>query len=346
MRWIAACVIACTMGAAISHYGYNSVIFTAIFSALGLLFISKILGEATDQLSRNVGQKAAGLVNVVCSNLAELIIVFFAIRAGLIDLVKAEIVGSMIGNLLLVMGIAIIVGCRKGKVMPFNRYTASMFVKQFFLVALALFLPSFMTSGIAEEHRMFVSYEFALVLIAVYLYYFYRSRHDPRYKEIEQQVFDLDHKWSKQKALFVLFVCAIGAVFHAHLLVAIVEEFSAALGVSQMFLGFILLPIVGNIAENWVAIRAAYYGKAELSLSVAVGSPAQVGMVVAPLAVFFGWLTGHTFTLDFTGLPLMLLVVCFGGTFLVLEDHQWEKSEGIFMIAIYLFIVALLFHAA
>ncbi len=315
---------------------------TFLVSAISLICISKILGDATEQLSLYVGQNTAGLVNVTLGNLAELIIIFVAVRSNLIELVRGGIVGSIIGNLLLVMGCSIYFGCRKHKKLKFNADTADLFINQLFLVAAALFLPTLFNDKIPENNQQTLTNVLALMLFGAYIYHYLISATDERFNPIEEQVHKIEKKLSLSTSLVVLAGTAIGAFFMSELLVGEVEHIAGYAGVSQTFIGFIILPLLGNIAEHAVAVVAATKKMTELSLSIAVGSASQVGMVVAPCAVLFGVLTGHQITFDFGALPLDLLAITFIAAFLVLRDGEWYINEGVMLIQLYLAIVLLL----
>src|SRR3989338_5422496 len=154
----------------LSHHVFHNPSLTFAASALALIGLSKLLGDATESLSYYVGENFAGFVNVSLSNLAELIIIFAAVRSNLIGLVQAGIVGSIVGNLLLVMGMSIYFGCRKHGTLTYSSETASLFINQFFLVAVTLMLPTLFNSGIPEARHQVFSYVLSAMLVAAYLY--------------------------------------------------------------------------------------------------------------------------------------------------------------------------------
>ena len=324
--------------AVISHY-INFSLATFIFAALALVILSKILGDATEQLSLHVGEGVAGLVNVTLSNLAELIIIFVAIRSNLIELVQGGIVGSIVGNLLLVLGCSIYFGCKKHGRMVFNEQTRTLFVNQFFLVAVTLLLPTLFGARIPQERQQIFNDLLACVLAAMYFYFYRLSLKDARFHRVDEQAHSVEFKWEKTRTLSSLLGAATGAFFMSEFLIGEVKTIAEMLDVSQLFIGFILLPILGNIAEHAVAIVAARKGMTELSLAVAVGSASQVGMVVAPAAVFFGTILDNPVTLNFASLPYGLLIISFIGTYLVLRDGELHQNEGVMLLALYLMMV-------
>lgn len=146
----------------------------------------------------------------------------------------------------------------------------------------------------------------------------------------------MNHGWPLKRAIVILVGLAILAILMSELLVSEVEAMSHKWGISELLLGMIILPIVGNIAENWVAVSAAYHQRPELSLAICVGSPAQVGMVVAPIAVLIGLCIGQPFTFVFTGIPVLFLGFTVTTSVLVLRDDQWNQIEGVLLIILYI----------
>lgn len=338
MRWVEITAIFAVIAAFVSYY-FSFALVTFCFSATALILLSKILGDATEQLSLRVGEGVAGLVNVTLSNLAELIIIFVAIRSDLIELVQGGIVGSIVGNLLLVLGCSIYFGCKKHGRMVFNEQTRTLFVNQFFLVAVTLLLPTLFGARIPEERQQIFNDLLACVLAAMYFYFYRLSLKDARFHKIEEQAHGVEFKWGMPRTLSLLVGSAIGAFFMSEFLIGEVESMAKMFNVSQLFMGFILLPILGNIAEHAVAIVAARKGMTELSLAVAVGSASQVGMIVAPAAVLFGTILGNPVTLNFASLPYGLLIISFIGTFLVLRDGELHQNEGVMLLALYFMMV-------
>jgi len=340
MKWLIGILAVAMLGAFGSHYFLHVPMITFLASAISLVILSKILGDATEQMSSHVGERIAGFLNVTLSNLAELIIIFVAVSANKITLVQAGIVGSIVGNLLLVMGCSIYFGCLKQGNLKLNSHTATLYINQLFLVGATLFLPTMFGSSIPEARHVPMSYIFACMLAGAYLYYNFLVVSDTRLKKVEQQAHEiLEYDWSIKFSVAVLCATATGAFFMSEFLVDEVDHVAESFGFTNAFVGFIILPLLGNVAEHAVAIFAARKGMAELSLSIAVGSASQVGMIVAPCAVLFGALTGNAVTLDFSGLPLHLLIVSFIAAFIVLRDNEWNKSEGVMLIAFYIAVV-------
>lgn len=324
---------------------FHASVAVFISSAAALVILSKFLGDATEALSHHVGEQLAGLLNVTLSNLAEIIIIFVAIRAGLIELVQASIVGSIIGNLLLVLGLSIYLGCKKHGTMEFSHDTAILFINQLFLVSGTLMLPTIFGERIPAERQQTLSYWLAGMLVIAYVYFYRLSLVDKRFRVITKQVDQLNLHWSRRSALTVLATCAAGAFFMSELLVNEVDAVGLHFGISKFFMGFVLVPFLGNIAERSVAIMAAKKRLTELSLSVSIGSAAQVAMIIAPAAVLFGALCGNPVTLHFADLPLAALVMSSVLAFVVLHDGKWNINEGAMLIAFYGALVLCFFFA-
>lgn len=322
-----------------SHFWFDIGLVTFLAAAVALSILSKVMSDATEQLARYTGQRIAGFINVALSNLPELIIIFVAVRANMIGLVQAGIVGSIVGNLLLVMGCSIYFGCRKNGTLEFNADTATLFINQFVLVGVTLFLPSLFGSRIPEHRQQLFSNLLALMLAGAYVYYYVLSLRDPRFREIEEQSLELNHRWSKRFSTVALTTAAILAFVMSGYLVDEVEGVAKTFGFSESFLGFIVLPFLGNIAGHAVAVVAAVKRMTELSLSISVGAASQVGMIVAPAAVLFGAMTGNPVSLNFMGLPLDLLVITFIAAYVVLRDNRWNINEGVMLIAMYVAMV-------
>lgn len=343
MRLFVTFTLAAMAGAWVFHGWWPVPVVAFICSGAALILLSKLLGDATDHLSDQLGAQFAGLLNVTLGNLAEMIIIFVAVRSGLIHLVQAGIVGSIMGNLLLVLGSAMYVGCRKQGSLSFNRQTAMLYLNMLFLVCATLMLPTLFREHISPANIRPLSYVLAIMLVGSYVYFYRLSFTDPRFKEIKQQHAELNNGWPIHVSAGVLAVSAIGAFLMSEILVSEVEVFSRQFKLSEMFIGFIVLPLLGNVAERSVVLQAARKRKTELSMAIAIGSASQVGMIVAPMAVLFGFMTGHPVTLLFANLPLAALLLSFAACYLALRDEQWNVNEGMMLIALYLALVIAFF---
>jgi len=335
LKWLFGIALIFFTLAMVAHHWLRIGLLAFIASGVALIALSKIMGDATEQLSHRVGQNIAGFVNVTLGNLAELIVVYILISQGMIDLVQANIVGSIFGNLLFVMGLSVLVGCWRHGTLPLNPFIVTLHISQLFLVGLALFLPTIVNAHLPEASQQAVSNRLAVLLVVVYIGSFFLFLKDKRLEKVKAMAAQLDQDWPLTLSLPALSIAAVATFFMGETLVAELEAFSIQFDLSRSFIGFIILPFLTNIAEHFSAIQSAWKNMPELSLAVAVGSATQVGMVVAPMAVVFGILTGHPMTLQFSQIPFAILMASFIAAYIVLRDNQWNLTEGLMLLASY-----------
>jgi Ca2+:H+ antiporter len=315
-----------------------------ILSALGIVPLADLIGEGTEELATYTGPRLGGLLNATLGNAAELIITIFAIREGLLTLVVASITGSIIGNLLLVAGLSLLVGGLRNGVQTFDRRHAGMNATMVVLAVVALVIPSFFSRAIDPRvnpnlpAERFLSEGVAIVMIVLYglsIVYALRNRgsalsHEPAITH--------EARWSIPRALAVLLGATVGIAVLSELLVGAVEPVVSSLGMTEFFLGIIIIPLVGNIAEHLVAVEVAAKNNMELSLSISLGSSLQIALFVAPLLVFISLLFNHTLLLVFTDLELIALFSASLVTALIALDGESNWMEGIMLLAVYLLI--------
>jgi Ca2+:H+ antiporter len=311
-----------------------------ILAALGVIPLADLIGEATEELAAHTGPKIGGLLNATLGNAAELIITIFALRAGLIDLVRASITGSILGNLLLVLGFSMFFGGIKNGLQSFDKRRAAINSTMVMLAVVALIIPSLFSQAIApdlEAEKTF-SESVAAVMILIYglnvLYSFITKD-----TSTTREAVDLEGPtWSIPKALGVLAVATGGIAVLSEVLVGAVKPVTAQLGLSEFFIGIIIIPVVGNVAEHVVAMQVAIKNKMELSLEIALGSSLQVALFVAPVLVFVSLLFGHPLLLIFNNFELVTLFSASLVASLVSQDGESTWLEGAQLLAIYLMI--------
>lgn len=319
------------------HWG---MVWVFIFSALGVIPLAGYIGEATEALAVYTGPKIGGLLNATLGNAAELIITLFAIKAGLLELVKASITGSILGNLLLVMGFAMVVGGLKNGLQHFDRRQISNHSILLLLAVVALIIPSLFYPAIGAATSIKVeamSIGVAIVMIILYslgIIYSLRAAKSPITVSPEKIEAETPH-WSKTKALIVLALATAGVVIASEMLVGAVEFVIADFGISEFFMGIILIPIIGNVAEHLVAVTVAYRNKMELSVEIAVSSSLQIALFVAPLLVFVSLAMGNPLTLVFNSFELIALTAAVLITVLVAMDGESNWLEGAALLAVY-----------
>lgn len=308
-----------------------------ITSALAVVPLSGILGDATEELAGRTGPRIGALLNATLGNAAELIITILAIKAGLLELVRASITGSIIGNLLLVAGVAILAGGLKHGTQRFERSTASMNATLLIMAALVLTVPSFFSVAIEPNFNNVESLSLIVagVVIIMYVLSMIFSLTARNAEPIARPAAHVPH-YSVQVALLLLGGATVLIALMSEFLVGAVEPMVQQLGISELFVGIILVPIIGNVAEHVVAIEVALKNHMELSMGIALGSSLQVAMFVAPLLVFISLPFGHPVTFEFTTFELIaLLASCFIAA-QVSADGETNWLEGVLLISLYI----------
>ena len=315
-------------------------------SALGVVPLASLIGQATEELAAHTGPRLGGFLNATLGNAAELIITIFAIRADLLELVKASITGSILGNVLLVLGLSILLGGLKNGTQRFDRSHAGINSTMLILAVVGLGIPSLFSHAIEVKHREAVEYlslGVALVLIIIYglslIYAFFAL---PGGKEAEEA--HIHRGWSTSKASGVLIAATLLIAWLSEILVGAVEPVIEAVGVTEFFLGIIIIPLVGNVAEHLVGVQMAIKNRMELSLAISVGSSLQIALFVAPVLVFISLLMGNPFTLVFNQFELISLVAAVLIAALVSLDGESNWLEGAQLLVVYIIIGLAFFY--
>ena len=334
-----------------------------LLSALAIVPLARLIGESTEALTAYTGPRVGGLLNATLGNAAELIITIVAIREGLLELVKASITGSILGNILLVMGMSMLLGGLRNGLQRFNPRHAGRSAILLVLSVIALLIPSMLSSSIGAQGSFKVemlSLGVAAIMIILYaagLLFIYRLKDESTSESIipvDQGMLIQQMKrktpvekhaktWSLRMALIVLALSTAGVAFLSELLVGTVEPVVKQLGVSEFFLGVILIPIIGNVAEHLVAVKAAIQDQMELSVEIAVASSLQVALFVAPVLVFLSLLMGNPLQLIFNQFELLALIVAVLITALVCQDGESNWLEGAELLAVYLILTLAFF---
>jgi Ca2+:H+ antiporter len=332
--------------------GWNPVLVFS-FSALGVIPLAGYIGEATEALAHFTGPRLGGLLNATLGNAAELIITIFAIREGLLELVKASITGSILGNLLLVLGMSMLLGGIRNGVQMFSRRHASRNAILLALAVVALLIPSLLSAYIGDTNSLKVeafSLGVAAVMIVLYalgILFSFRVEQPTMSagpvptgtKEDDDSAPALDEAspdWSLRTAILVLGLSTAGVAILSELLVGAVEPVVVSLGISEFFLGIILIPIVGNVAEHLVAVTVAIDNKMDLSVEIALASSLQIALFVAPVLVFISLLFSQPLQLIFNEFELLALITSVLIAALVSADGESNWLEGAELLAVYL----------
>ncbi len=306
-------------------------------SCAAVIPLAGLMGRATEALAARVGTALGGFLSAALGNAAELILGLSALRAGELEVVKASITGSIIGNLLLVFGAAAVAGGLRREVQKFNPTAAGAGSATLFLAAVALLVPALLHHG-ADPHpetRVPISVAISVILIALYLLslLFTLKTHVHLYaEEIES---GRPVHWSPRRATLVLLGATVAVAVISEILVASLEGASKTLGLSRVFVGVVLVAIVGNAAEHSTAVLMAIRDKMDLALNIAVESSKQVALFVAPVLVFAGLAIGRPMDLVFTELEVVAVAVSAGAVTLVALDGQSNWLEGAMLLAVY-----------
>lgn len=336
----------------------SAVVF--ITSCLAIVPLAAWMGTATEEIAVVAGPSLGGLLNATFGNATELIIALIALNAGLVNVVKATITGSIIGNLLLVMGFSMLLGGLRYKEQEFQPIVARVNASSMNLAVIAILLPTAMdatSAGIDEVTVQRLSVAVAVVLILVYgltLLFSMRTHSylfDVGMVDIEERADsnlvaeEPEHKPNLWLWIGVLLGVTLLVALESELLVDTLEEATSELGLSTLFTGVILLPVIGNAAEHATAVTVAMKNKMDLSVSVAVGSSLQIALFVAPVLVLAGWLMGKPMDLDFNSFELVAVAVSVLIANSISSDGRSNWLEGTLLLAAYIVLgLAFYFH--
>ncbi|HSF00994.1 MAG TPA: calcium/proton exchanger, partial [Nitrososphaeraceae archaeon] len=324
-----------------------------IIAVMALMPLAKLIGDSTEHLSTHYGSTLGSLLNVTFGNAAEIIIAVVAINAGLIDLVKASITGAILGNIMLIFGLSMIAGGIRQKEQLFSRENAGLQSTMIFLAIIGLAIPTVLSTTILKpvefENQLkiqFLSDALAILLLSVYIagivFTFFTHKHlfvSPHMEgENNNHIIDNSKHWDKKKAFFMLAISMVGVVIISEILVGSVEETSKQFGFGELFVGAIIIGIVGNAAEHSSAIILARKGKIDLSIGIAAGSGTQIALFVVPILVIFGIILNQPFTLEFTIYELVTLFLAAIILNLIAHDGKSNWFEGIMLTAVYIII--------
>jgi Ca2+:H+ antiporter len=319
---------------------------TAVFlvSALALVALAWMVGVATEQLGESAGPKVSGVLNATFGNAAELIITIFAIRAGEIEVAKASITGSILGNTLLVLGLSFLLGGLKNGTQTFDRRVAGMNASMLTLAVIGLGLPTLFDRVGNPENTQAVSDLTAGILLTLYvlmLIYYFRTPQDGGREGAKRHA---AAHWTGRVAMVALLVSTGAVAVMADVFVATLDDVITDLGISAVFLGLIIVPLVGNIAENIVGIKIAYQNDMDFSMLVSLGSSLQISLGVAPLLVFISLLTAHEFDLVFPAMQIIALVAAVLITSIIAVDGESNWLEGAQLVAVYAIVASAVWY--
>lgn len=308
---------------------------------LGIVPLAAVLGDATEQISMYTGPKVGGFLNATMGNVPELLISGFAVKAGMFSLVLASLAGSILGNLLLVMGMSIFIGGLKYKFLPFNKNITHSNLTLLGFAAFGIIVPFFfkVASGEKVSDVSMQHFSLALAIVMVVLYclglVFSLVTHRDIFLDEESDDEEEEAKWSLRKGVIIMTAAAIAVAVMSEILVSTVEGAAEQYGLGEAFIGIILIPILGNVAEHASAVIMAYKGKINISIEVAVGSSMQIAMFVTPLMIIWSAMVGPTMQYIYTPMELLGIIISVILISTIFMNHKVNWLEGAELIAAY-----------
>ena len=314
----------------------------AVFVACGIAIIPLAgeMGTATEAMAARTGPAVGGLLNATFGNAAELIVAVVALRAGLVDLVKASLVGSILGNLLLILGLSLVAGGLRRPTLTFNRTAAGTSGAMLLLAGAALVIPALFAlvhPAARPEETLRLSEGVAVVLVLTYgaSLVFSLVTHRQLFHGEGDAPHQADARYAPKAALAILGVATAFVALESELLVRATETLVQRIGLSELFLGLIVIPLIGNAAEHATAVVVARRGQTDLALHIALGSSTQVALFVAPLLVGVGVLLGQPMSLVFTGFEVIALGFASLIVTVIALDGESNWFEGAQLLALY-----------
>jgi len=325
-----------------------------IASALAIAPLASVLGESTGNLASSCGPAIGGILSATMGNATEMIIAFFALHAGHINVVKASLAGSIIGNLLLVLGLSLVAGGLRNPVQRFSRTTSSMNSTTLMIAVAALVMPAVFNLalfGTLQHHDVKlenISLWTSGVLIALYLLnmFFVFRTHSASFSAphaAPQQQEEASPGTSRTQAIVSLGLATVLIAGMSEILVDQIAPVTRALGMTELFVGVIVVALVGNAAENSTAIIMARRNRMDVSMSIATGASTQIALFVAPVLVFLSVAIGHPMSLVFNGFEIAAIVLSVLIVEMISSDGETNWFEGAQLLAVYA-IVAVAFY--
>lgn len=315
-----------------------------VTSCLAIIPLAGLMGKATEHLAERVGEGIGGLLNATFGNAAELIIAIMALRAGLYDVVKASLTGSIIGNILLVFGLSALVGGLRFPVQTFNKTAANLGTTMLTLAAIGLVVPAifhYIVAGGPAVAEQDLSLEISIILMVTYILslvftlrthkHLYAGGHGEEGDEALGTT-----GWSTGKSLLVLLVATAFVALMSEFLVGAVVATAKTFGMTEVFVGVILVAIIGNAAEHSTAVLMAIKNKMDIAINIAVGSSIQIALFVAPVMVFLSYVIGpQPMDLIFTNFEVLAITLSVAIMALISQDGESNWMEGVQLLAVY-----------
>lgn len=315
-----------------------------ILAALSIIPLAGIMGEGTEEISFYTGPKIGGFLNATFGNATELIISFFALKSGLFEVVKSSIAGSIIGNILLVLGASMFIGGLKHKTQNFNINVVETTSSMLLFSLIGLCVPAFFTHTI-NANLLNTRYEGLSLVVAIVMFILYILSlifsfftHKDLYATTTEEE-GHESKWSLKKSIAILIIATVIIAIESEFLVGGIEDITSKLGLSEFFVGIILIPIIGNAAEHSTAITMAIKNKMDVAIEIALGSSLQIILFVAPVLIFLSLLF-TPMSIIFNPFELVSLIASVIIANKVASDGQSNWLEGAQLMAVYFIIAA------
>ena len=345
-KWV---LLACAPIAIASNLLDAGAVTVFILSALAIIPLAALIGDSTGHISHHLGPSSGALINATFGNLAEMIIAGFAVRAGLLEVVKASLTGSILGNLLFVGGLSMLVGGWKRDTQKFNRLAIEASAGQMVIATAALLLPAlFFRAGGGEGHPDLmheVSVGTAVVLLVTYacgLLFTFRTHHHLLRGEAHSHA-GQDAPWTMRRAVLTLVAVSVVMAVVAEGLVGVVEEVGHEWGLNEVFLGVVVLAMIGNAAENSAAVRFAHRGRMDLALNIVTQASVQIALFVTPILVLLSFPMGHPLDLVFSTFELMSVVLAVAIVAYLVLNGETNWFEGVQLLALYAMIAVAIY---
>jgi Ca2+:H+ antiporter len=312
--------------------------------AVAILPLAALLGRATDELAIHAGPRVGGLLNATFGNITELIISVLLISAGEFTVVKASLIGSIVGNLFLVLGASVLAGGLRFPEQGFSIRSAGVHTSSLLLAVTALLMPALFVSTTPSSgaQRLSLSVVVAIVLVLLYVaaLVFTQVTHEHLFRTPQS---DEKAEWSRRRSVLVLFLAAIVVGVESEFLVGSLDPTVQALGLSKVFVGLVLVAIIGNAAEHASAVFFALRNKMDVALEISFGSATQIALFVAPLLVFISLVLGRPMDFVFSGLEVIAVALATISVSAIVLDGRSNWLEGAQLLGAYVIVCATFF---
>ncbi|WP_315069921.1 calcium/proton exchanger [uncultured Clostridium sp.] len=330
----------------IAEFMHASPSIMFVLAAFSIIPLAGLMGEGTEEISFYSGPKIGGFLNGTFGNATELIISFFALKQGLFEVVKSSVAGAVIGNVLLVLGASMLAGGLKHKTQKFNKKVVEVSASMLLFAVVGLCIPALFTHTV-DPSLLNTRYEglsivVAIVMITIYILSLVFSFFTHKDIYIVNSEEETSANWSLKKAILILIISTVLIAIESEFLVSGIEDITKSLGLSEFFVGIIIIPIIGNAAEHSTGVVMALKNKMDVALEIAIGSSLQIILFVAPVLIFISLLF-TPMSIIFNEFELIALIVAVLIVNRVSNDGESNWLEGVQLLAVYLIIAASFF---